>query len=54
MDARSKLLRDAGVLTLATSIALGSAGVASAKKPNPHNFRAHPMPHNFVKVNHQT
>ncbi len=50
MTARDRLLRDAGVLTLATSIALGSVGMAAAKRPNPHNFRAHPMPHNFIKA----
>lgn len=47
MDAKTKLLRDAGVLSIATAVALGTAGVASAKRPNPHNFKR-PMPHNFV------
>lgn len=56
MNARDKILRDNGLLCLATAIALSAAGGATAAsrpdphnfvKPNPHNF-AHPMPHNFT------
>lgn len=51
MTARQKLLRDAGLLPLACAIALSAAPAAgAAKKPDPHNFRAHPMPHNFIKA----
>ncbi len=39
MNAKTKLLRDAGLLTLAATIALGAAGAAAgAKRPCPHNF----------------
>ncbi len=38
MNAKTKLLRDAGLLTLATTIVLGTASVAAAKRPCPHNF----------------
>lgn len=57
MNARDRILRDNGLLTLAAAVALATAGGATAAskpephnfaKPNPHNF-AHPMPHNFGK-----
>lgn len=48
MNARDKILRDNGLLMLATAIAMGTAGGAlAAKQPDPHNF-AKPDPHNFV------
>lgn len=48
MNARDKILRDNGLLALATAIALSTAGGAAATaRPNPHNF-VRPYPHNFV------
>lgn len=48
MNAREKILRDNGLLMLATAIAMGTAGgAAAASRPNPHNF-VRPNPHNFV------
>jgi hypothetical protein len=65
MNARTKLLRDAGLLPLACAIMLAGAGTASAaKRPDPmnglakqkrtptgvrHNF-IHTMPHNFSRT----
>jgi hypothetical protein len=48
MTARERILRDNGLLTIATVVALATAGGAAASaRPMPHNF-VHPSPHNFV------
>lgn len=46
MNARLKLLRDAGLLPLACTLAMAAPAAAAAK----HQPQQHPMPHNFIRA----